>query len=349
VFARDEWYAPGHAHGRYRLDAPLALPAHAVRPLVAGGGDPPDPARVGYFDIETTGLSGGTGTYVVIAGLGTYEPEGFRLRQYFLADVGHERAMLAMLAADIARCDALVTYNGRAFDVPCIESRLALARLPSPCDGLAHIDLLHSVRRLYKHRMPGCRLAEAERRLLRLDRPDDIPGWLIPSLYFDYVRTGRAAPLRAVMRHNADDVLSLAGVLAATAALFIDDDLAPEDAVAVARWCERDGDATRAMTLYERALRWLEGEPDWPWAAARLATLYRRAGRHAQASAIWQRLWEAGDADAGLALAKHHEHRTRDHGAAHDITAALIERCGDADGALAKRAQRLLLKLRASI
>src|SRR3990172_4704619 len=123
-------------------------------------------------------------------------PPPFRLRQSFLGGLRHERAMLAMLAEDLARFEAVVTYNGRAFDVPIVESRLTMARLPSPYRSMAHFDLLHPVRRLYAHRMPGCRLAEAERRLLRLDRPDDVPGYLIPPLYRDYPLAGRARPPR---------------------------------------------------------------------------------------------------------------------------------------------------------
>src|SRR6185295_4954081 len=178
-----------------------------------------------FFDIETTGLSGGTGSYIVLAGLGSYEraaagePLAFRMRQYFLADIAHERAMLSMLADDLRRFDGLVTYNGRAFDMPFVQTRMTLARLPYPCDGLPHFDLLHVVRRLYRHRMPGCRLAEAERRLLRIDRPDDVPGSLIPAIYFDYLRAGRVSPLRGVFRHNAEDVLSLTGILASLARL----------------------------------------------------------------------------------------------------------------------------------
>jgi uncharacterized protein YprB with RNaseH-like and TPR domain len=218
VFARDEWFPLDHMHG----DRPLAAVARAdsgVLGRLARVESRLEPHRLAFFDIETTGLAGGSGTYIVVAGLGSFEiagegvPPAFRLRQYFLADVASERAMLAMLARDLARFDGLVTYNGRAFDVPCLDVRLTMARVSSPARELAHIDLLHTVRRLYRHRMPACRLAEAERRLLRLHRPDDIPGWLVPSLYFDYQRLGRAAPLRAVLRHNADDVLSMVGVL----------------------------------------------------------------------------------------------------------------------------------------
>jgi len=336
VFIRDEWFSLDHQHGALPLSSALEAAPEALR-LLLGAEAAPHPARLAFFDIETTGLAGGTGTYVVIAGLGTYEAAGpgdplaFRMRQYFLADLAHEQAMLAMLAADIARFDGLVTYNGRTFDVPFVETRLTMARLPSPYGPLAHFDLLHPVRRLYKHRMAGCRLAEAERRLLKLDRPDDLPGWLIPQLYFDYLRAGRASPLRGAFRHNAEDVLSLVGILASLATLLSSDDLDPEDAVAVARWYERAGNPLRAAGLYRNALPWLDGGDDWPWAASRQAALCKRQGTRVEAEALWRALWAKGDRAAGLELAKHYEHHARDLSAAEEVTGALLVRAPAAD------------------
>ena len=331
VFVRDEWFPLDHLHGALALGLALDAAPEALR-LLLGGEASPRPSRLAFFDIETTGLAGGTGTYVVLAGLGTYEetdpgaPPAFRLRQYFLADLAHEQAMLAMLAADIARFDGLVTYNGRSFDVPFVETRMTMARLASPYGAMAHFDLLHSVRRLYKHRMPGCRLADAERRLLRLERPDDVPGWLIPQLYFDYLRASRASPLRGVFRHNAEDVLSLVGVLASLAMLLSSDSIDPEDAVAVARWWERAGDPRRAAGLYRGALPWLEGGDDWAWAAGRHASLCKRLGERVEAERLWRRLWEQGDRAAGVELAKHLEHHVRDLPAAEEVTDALLIR-----------------------
>ena len=201
VFVRDEWFSLDHAHGAHALGSVLDADSAALAQLV-GGNAAPHPERYAFFDIETTGLSGGTGTYIVMAGLGTFErvvegePPAFRLRQYFLAGLQHERAMLSMLAEDLARFEAVVTYNGRSFDVPVLESRLTMSRVLSPCGPMAHFDLLHSVRRLYGHRMTACRLADAECRLLRIDRPDDVPGSLIPAIYRDYLVAGRASPLR---------------------------------------------------------------------------------------------------------------------------------------------------------
>lgn len=342
VFVRDEWYAEDHKHGLLPLSAPLRACPHAIGHL-AGAGASVRPAGLAYFDIETTGLSGGTGTYMIIAGLGSFEPDGFRMRQYFLADIGAERAMLAMLAADLARFEGIVTYNGRAFDLPFVQTRMTLARLPFPCATMPHIDLLHAVRRLYRHRMPGCRLAEAERQVLRIERFDDVPGALIPSLYFDYVRAGRAAPLRGVFRHNAEDVMSLAGLLASAARLLAGDGLDPDDALSAARWWDLARRPERAMPLYAAALPSIEGSEDWAWAASRQARLCKRAGVRAEAVALWQALWRAGDTDAGLELAKHHEHHARDLAAAEAMTLALLAVGSDA-GPLERRLARIRRK-----
>ncbi len=351
VFVRDQWFPLNHRHGALTLGSALEAAPEALH-LLLGSESAPHPSRLAFFDIETTGLAGGTGTYVVIAGLGTYEesfagePPAFRMRQYFLADLAHEQAMLAMLADDIARFDGLVTYNGRSFDVPFVEARMTMSRLRSPYGGLAHFDLLHPMRRLYKHRMPGCRLADAERRLLKLERPDDTPGWLIPQLYFDYLRAGRASPLRGVFRHNAEDVLSLVGVLASLASLLSSGHLDPDDAIAVARWWERVNEPNRAASLYRSALPWLEGADDWTWAAHRHARLCKSAGERVEAVELWRRLWDHHHRPAGLELAKHLEHHAHDLPAAEEVTSALLVRADAAERiALEHRLARLQRKL----
>jgi uncharacterized protein YprB with RNaseH-like and TPR domain len=359
VFVRDTWHALDHEHGASVLGDILDVSPDAIGMLSASRADhvdpapAVDPAACAFFDIETTGLSGGTGTYIVLAGLGTFEqpvpdePLAFRLRQYFLAGLEHERAMLALLAADLAHRDAVVTYNGRAFDLPIVESRLTMSRLKSPCRALAHVDLLHHVRSLYAHRFPGCKLAEAERRLLRLERFDDLPGFMIPPLYRDYLVAGRTAPgraarLRPVFRHNADDVISLVGVLSRLATMLTHDDHDPDDGVALARWWERRGDEQRAMRLYRAALPWLDGDGAWPWAAARHARLCRRAGRRDEAAALWRALFERGDAAAGLALAKHLEHHERALGPAREAVESLLQLAAeDGKPALIHRLRRI--------
>lgn len=353
VFIKDYWYPLDHAHGRYTIGSVLSCDPDVLR-MLSTGPDEVDAQGCGFFDIETTGLSGGTGTYVVLAALGTFEkviagePPAFRLRQYFLAGPGDEPAMLHQIAADLERCETLVTYNGRTFDVPIMRSRFTLARIESPWDRLTQIDLLHPFRRMFGHRMASCRLADAERRLLRIDRPDDTPGHLIPQIYREYLVAGRVHALRGAMRHNAEDVLSLIGVLSAIANLVTESHRADAaDAVAVARWLEGKREKQRARQLYRQALPWLEGTGDWMWVAWRLSRLLRAEGAHTEAAGLLQQLWCRGDRRAGLALAIHNEHRRKDlHTARQIVEALLLHSEDDANHAqLELRHKRLTRKL----
>jgi len=330
VFVKDTWCGLDHRHGSMPLRAALDAPEPALREILNGVAEG-RPGRLGFLDIETTGLSGGTGTYVFLAGLGTFEEKGFRLRQYLLADLGRERAMLRLLARDLREVEGIVTYNGRSFDVPAIETRMTLCRLPRTLAAMPHLDLLHPVRRICRHRLPGCSLVDAESFLLSLRRVNDVPGALIPAIYFDYTRAGRVAPLRGVLRHNGADILSMTGILARLAHLLASEDLAPEDAAGVARWCEARGDLERARRLYQDAMPHLDGGPQWSWAAPRYAMLLKRGGARAQAVEIWRRLWAAGDLGAAVEIAKYLEHEARDLAAAEDVARAALERAEEHD------------------
>ena len=332
AFVVEERFPFDHAHGNTTLERTFRLGAEQLAPLLSRSraeraalrGE-----RLGFFDLETTGTSGGTGTYIFLAGLGVFEEDAFRLRQYFLVEPADERPMLEVLVRDLAGIDGLVTYNGRSFDVPCLETRITLARLENPCRDVPHIDLLHVVRALQRHRLESCRLGEVERHVLRHEREDDVPGWLVPSLYFDYIRARRIAPLRGVLRHNRDDILSLVGLLDRAAGLFERDDIDGSDAAAVGRWWELSDEPEQAAGFYRKALSLLEGSDDWSGVAARHALLCKRRGERSEALEIWRRLWTAGSRAAGLELAKHYEHRERDFDAALAITGALLEAAVD--------------------
>jgi hypothetical protein len=328
VFRREEVFPLDHRHGRLPLGALLDERSADLEPLRRGSRGPasrlPGASRLGFFDVETTGTSGGTGTYIFLAGLGVFTPGGFRVRQYFLADPGEERAMLSLLLDDLAAVEGLVTYNGRTFDIPSLQTRTTLARLPSPCSALPHLDLLHVVRRLVRHRLPDCRLAEAEAKLLEVEREGDVPGWMVPSLYLDYLRASRIAPLRSVFRHNRDDILSLVGVLASAAGFFRLPEPDGADLAALGRWWEAASDLARAEAHYHDALEKLEDRDEWARVARRQALLLKRSGRRLEAGEIWRQLWERGDRRAGLELAMHLEHRARDPAAALEVARALL-------------------------
>jgi len=166
-----------------------------------------------HFDTETTGLAGGTGTRAFMIGAADWIDGHFRIRQLTITSMAAETAMLRRFAEWISDDTVLVSYNGKCYDAPLLATRYRLARLPNPLAGLAHIDLLHPVRRHWKGQWENCRLATAERQLLGVVREDDLPGSEAPAAWLTYLRGGSARNLRRVAAHNAQDLKSLAGVL----------------------------------------------------------------------------------------------------------------------------------------
>jgi uncharacterized protein YprB with RNaseH-like and TPR domain len=140
-----------------------------------------------FLDTETTGLAGGTGTYAFMIGVGRYEADQFRLTQFFMRDPLEEPAQLAALTEFLQPCRTLVTFNGKAFDVPLLNSRFITNGKSSPFASVAHLDLLHLARRLWRDRLASRALGDLEIHILGVERAhEDIPGWLIPSVFFDY-------------------------------------------------------------------------------------------------------------------------------------------------------------------
>ena len=208
-FVAEESFPLDYLHGDLPLSAFIELSPQAVARLeqderVTGV----DLEKVCFLDTETTGLSGGTGTMAFIVGLGFYTGEGFRLQQYFLRDPGDEPAMIEALAECLPAFEALVSFNGRAFDVPIIENRFILARAVPHLQDKIHVDLLHPARRLWRYGLSSCALTALERAVLGVRRQQaDVPSGVIPLLYRDYLRTGDARDMERVLYHNKVDIL----------------------------------------------------------------------------------------------------------------------------------------------
>lgn len=200
--------------GRYVVveGRPTDLPIDRDR-LAGLPGQPPADRPLVCLDTETTGLATAAGTVAFLIGIGWWQGDTFRQVQLLLPDHAQEPAMLSALAAHIPSDAWLVTYNGRGFDWPLLVTRYRLARRAAPVhDG--HLDLLPIVRRIFRHRMDDARLQTAERTLLGMTRHDDVDGWEIPGRYLGFLRGGPAQPLAAVVRHNDEDVRSLARLIA---------------------------------------------------------------------------------------------------------------------------------------
>lgn len=308
--------------------------------LFAGvaGEEPLAEAGLCFFDTETTGVSGGVGTQVFLMATAWRVPRGLVVRQYLLGDPVLEGGFLAAIEADLGASSALVSYNGRSFDSPVLEGRLVLARRPVDCLRRPHLDLLHPARRVFKWRLGQCNLQNVESMVLGHDRGDDIPGYLIPEMYFAYLRSRDPELLRAVVRHNRQDVVSLSLLLDHLVEVIAGRAHShPLDRMGVGRHLESAGlveDALRVYRgLWEESWAAWDGEV-WPGAwtpvelgyvvGLRLATLSRRAGRPEQAEAVLEQLWRRHTQpwEAGIMLAKDLEHRRRDGAAALEVASA---------------------------
>lgn len=313
AFLRADRLAPGvlrvrrrlgldQPHGRVRLgDCLASLPR-----LLDGDAGRPDGWL--FLDSETSGLAGGTGTFVFLCGVLGLEGREAWVRQYLLTRLDAERPYLEAVAAELERAHLLVTYNGKSFDGPLLETRFRLAGVGGAGADQAHLDLLHPVRRAFAGVWPDCRLATAERRLLGFVRDGDLPGAEAPAAWLAWLRRGEHAGLAAVLRHNRWDLLSLPALARPLTEAFADPRSTGADSRAVARFHLSRGDADRAFAILSADRPRLS-----PAALLDLARLHRRRGEWPEAGAIWGALAEQGIPEAIAALAKYLEHRMCDY------------------------------------
>jgi len=172
-----------------------------------------DPSRMLFFDTETTGLAGGTGTRAFMIGAADWHDGALRIRQLTIREMSAEAAMLDAFRAWLRPDTLLVSYNGKCYDAPLLATRYRLARQTNPLAGLEHVDLLYPTRRRYRGVYENCRLATIERQVLRIVREDDLPGSEAPAAWLSFLRGGSAHTLRRVLAHNHQDVISLSRLL----------------------------------------------------------------------------------------------------------------------------------------
>jgi hypothetical protein len=325
----EERYPAGFLHGH----SPLLTypPLHGI---AAWTGDTRlaslPPQAFAFLDTETTGLSGGAGTFAFLIGAARFEGDTLRLAQFFLRDPSEEQAQLAALEDFLAPCAALVTFNGKSFDLPLLITRFLSHGWRHPFAELSHVDLLHLSRRLWRDRLPSRTLGNLEAQILgALRTHDDVPGWIIPQMYFDFLRSGDARPLKGVIYHNAMDVVSLAALLDHTARLLAAPSQADlehgQDLFALARLCEDLGDFAAAQTLYLRGMALDMPESALIDAVLRLAALHKRQQNYPLALPLWEQAARHRQLEAHVELAKYYEHQARDFSAALQWTRAALD------------------------
>ena len=311
VYRIDHSYRLGGTYGDSPLSAPEEM--NIMRRVGARGG-------VVFLDLETTGLSGGTGTYAFLCGLGMTRGDFFDVRQYFLKSPAYEAEWLRAIDSYIPSNSTIATYNGLTFDIPILRARHIMTRMSAHWESSPHIDLLHFSRRFYRGHLESCSLGTVERDVLGVRRSgEDVPGYLIPELYLRYLGTGDASALGGVFYHNRLDIASLASLYCHVARIL-------EGASGNGRELLRAGDFWRDRGFAEDAVRlWemAEEDPD-----ARIESFVRRAlfakknKDHASARDLFERALGEFHAGAGHnaddlllileELAKLEEHRFMD-------------------------------------
>ncbi len=289
-----------------------------------------DLRSLAFIDTETTGLAGGAGTLAFLVGVGVCDGDDFILRQYFLRDPAEEDALLTALVNDLADYTGWVTFNGKSFDLPLLETRLTLNRQRGALGTRPHLDLLMPARRLYRGRLESCSLGTLEQHILHLTREqDDVPGALIPQMYLDYLRTHDAHEMRRVIYHNAIDILSMVTLMGYMLEVFgerfkiQDSNLKPqapnpnlqaEDLLRLAQWHDDNGRLPEAEAAYQHALK---GKLNLEMRAVgleRFAALLKRQHRRAEAVLLWEQ-WASFTLDNPqpfIELAKFYEWHARD-------------------------------------
>jgi DNA polymerase III epsilon subunit-like protein len=347
--------------------------------LGTGGQTPEVPSRAFprtiFIDLETTGLSGGAGTVAFLVGCGYFDLGAFQVRQFLLTSYTSERALLHAVAEFFKDADMIVTYNGKTFDVPVMETRWLFHRLQMPLDSVPHFDMLHPARRLWRARSGvvdaddgGCRLSTLERTRFNVNRVGDVGGFEIPSRFFRFLRNGDPRPLEPVLEHNRLDLVSLAAVMARAVELARGGHEACRDsneALALGRIYERaaadnrvvnrDRVLSHAETCYRRGAQSRTAEVKAE-ALYRLALWHRRERRYVEAAALWREILDLTEPKAvqritGMrplrrfaaeALAIHHEHRDHDLDSARELAMFALQ---DSEGRRADDIRHRLSRL----
>jgi hypothetical protein len=259
-----------------------------------------NPEKWLFLDTETTGLAGGTGTYAFLVGIAWWDAGGLQVEQFFMRDFAEEHSLLHELSERIAQRPVLVTFNGKSFDWPLLESRFTMTRSITVPRLAAHLDLLHPARALWKLRLGSVRLVELERHVLDAQRlgwhrHDDIASAMIPQFYFDYLRGGSPLPLVGVAKHNQMDLRGLAALFGKVNELLASEhssshEIDSLDLFGLSRFLQRRGDSRRAHSACAQALDLGLPAEFRPRARRELAQLAKQKGDHARAAELWQEI-----------------------------------------------------------
>lgn len=319
ILLAKEQFPPDFRYGEMAFSQILSLPTY---PACLLSGDQKlrelDLRKTLFLDTETTGLTGGTGTIAFLIGVGFFQGDGFVIHQLFMRDYSEEKASLFLLNDFLDRFEFLITFNGRHYDVPLLETRFILSRANSKIKEMPNFDLLFPSRKIWKGAYENCRLVTLESNLLGRCREDDIPSEWIPQLYFDYVRTGEAHRVHQIFHHNQLDILAMVGLTGRLHLIYHDPHAAGErkgiEHFALGRLFWEHGSIEKSIPCFEVALN--RCDDDLAWEAMKwLSRAFRKTGQGEKAHCVWEEMasWQRKkDVFPFVEMAKYHEHRLKD-------------------------------------
>lgn len=286
-----------------------------------------------FLDTETTGLAGGSGTYIFLLGLGYFQGEHFWIRQYFMSDYHEEGALLWAVNQLFAQgFKLLVSYNGKSYDFPLLQTRCIMTRLPLQLNTYYHLDLLFPTRRLWKKRLKDCSLPNIEKNILKVYRKEDIPGYLIPNVYFRYLQEKDARYLKPIFTHNFQDIISLV-LLATKISQTMDDPLRigkfALDLCSIGKIYEDYKDFHYSSKCYEEALRGNLSDEETLETLKLCSFVYKRQGQWERALSTWREIISISDQFLLYPyeeLAKYYEHKQKDYYQASMIVKEALQR-----------------------
>ena len=292
--------------------------------------DQVDLSKLLFIDTETTGLSGGAGTCAFLVGLGFFEKRQFRVLQYFMNDFHEEAAMLYEINQFVPEFECLVSYNGKSFDLPLLISRNVFQSMKPSFAKMRHFDLLHSVRRLWKHRLTECSLLNAEHQIAHFSRTtEDIPGFLIPQTYFHYLRHKDVVPLKPIFYHNQQDIVAMAALLCKALATVSNPHETCEhafDILALGKLLENANQYDESIQLYEAYMQANQTSHFNSRFLFKIAFNYKKMGSFRESAKIWQECIQNGRFHPVpyIELAKYLEHKKKDSAKAKNLVSKAL-------------------------
>lgn len=270
-----------------------------------------------FFDAETTGLAGGSGTYIFLAGCGYFVENKFIIKQFFMRDFPEELKMLLAVSKLAAQFDSIISFNGKSYDWPLLKSRFTLNRIEHPITDPLHFDLLHASRRIWKNCLTDCSLGTIERSVLEVFRNGDIPSYLIPQMYFEYLRSRDARPLLPVFYHNKIDILSLVSLTIKLHQIHqspLHNLSKRSELLTLAHHYENMNQWERIVPIYLTLLKNETDSVQKKDIAIKLGYCYKRLGLNQQAAELWQTILKEGNfrIEPYEELAKYYEHHVND-------------------------------------